>query len=122
MTQEALNTIGGTVVVALTMGAVTWRWLNKTTSALEAVPGLVDAMRKMVDSVKAAHRRLDDHIRESNQRFERHTERITIIETRFDAHDSEQERRDAELGKRLDRFEEKLDLALDMRRREAGAE
>jgi len=109
MSPEVLQVIGGVVATAATMGLVTWRWLNRITAALDAVPGLVKDNAKVADTVRAAHRRLDEHIHDSNQRFERHGERLTVMETLWKNHDREQERRDAEMKRWMDAFSQKLD-------------
>ena len=111
MTSEYLTGIGMVVGVMFT----TWLWLKRTTSALDAIPGLVQRVEdalKVADQAllasKAAHARLDAHALATGDRINAHGERLARMEVRLDTHDRDSDRRDEELTARLDRFEASL--------------
>lgn len=113
MTTEVLQVVAGVAFTAMLTAGVTYRWLNKTTAALDAIPGLVDTAREAMTAAKAAHNRLDAQVLDMGQRFERYGDRLTRMEARWDSHDREQDRRDKDLGERLERLEAKLDALLE---------
>lgn len=113
MTTEVLQVVAGVAFTAILTAGVTYRWLNKTTAALDAIPGLVDTAREALGTAKAAHNRLDAQVLDMGQRFERHGDRLTRMEARWDSHDREQDRRDKDLADRFDRLEAKIDALLE---------
>lgn len=120
MSPEIIQVIAVSICLMVGNLLIVQRWLNKTTSALDAMPTVqaaVEAASKAaaeaVRLAEAAHRRISESSALLSQEIKAHGERLARHDERWASHDREQERADRANAERLARIEGKLDELLE---------
>ncbi len=120
MSPEIIQVIAVSICLMVGNLLIVQRWLNKTTSALDAMPTVQAAVEsaskaaaEAVRLAEAAHRRISESSALLSQEIKAHGERLARLDERWASHDREQERADRANAERLARIEGKLDELLE---------